>query len=171
MRALIIAAILIVCCTPMMCLPIGAQQYSALVLGQPVDVGDPSVWAYTLTNSSTSLSYTAWLLAIEVDESTDVLNVSSPSGWICDTTVPHFISWMYLTDELSAGDTETGFQARFSNAPAYQSWTVMFNNTDNPGESPSESGSVDTAVPEPASVIALIVGVISLAGAKMRRRV
>ncbi|MCE5323731.1 PEP-CTERM sorting domain-containing protein [bacterium] len=171
MRALIIAAILIVCCGPAMCQAIGAQQYSALVMGQPVDIGDPSAWVYTLTNTSASANYTIWLLAIEVDESTDVLNVSSPSGWACDTSVPHFISWMYVTNELYAGESENGFQAEYSAAPAYQSWTVMFNNIDNPGESPSEFGVLETAVPEPASMIAMLVGITSLVGVKMRRRV
>ncbi|MHB9036534.1 MAG: PEP-CTERM sorting domain-containing protein [Armatimonadota bacterium] len=170
MRAFIIAAILIACCTQAWCLEANAQPYSALVLGEPLNVAGPSIWDYTLTNTSPNTSYTVWLLAIEIDEATEVVNINSPRGWACDWSVPHFISWMYVTGELSTAQSQIGFQAEFSQVPEYQTWTVMFNNTDNPGESPTDFGTVATSLPEPSSVVALMLGVTALAGLKNRKR-
>lgn len=170
MRALIIAAMLIACCCLAICPQTCAQQYSALVNGQPAGVGS-NTWEYSLTNTSSNINYTVWLLAIEIDEGTNVISTHSPTGWACDTTVPHFISWMYVASELPAGQSQPGFTANFSTAPAYQLWTVMFNNTENPGESPSDYGTLETVVPEPVSMVGLVMGIASLISLKVRRRV
>ncbi|MCE5315231.1 MAG: PEP-CTERM sorting domain-containing protein [Armatimonadota bacterium] len=166
MRAFLIAAILVACCIPAWCV----QEYSALVVGAPVDIANPTSWIYTLTNTSSSSSFTVWLLAIEIDEGTDVTNIHSPSGWSCDWSVPHFINWMYVSGELPAGESLSGFQADYSREPELQSWTVMFNNTDNPGETPTDFGTVSLlSVPEPSSIVALLVGVTALCGRKRRK--
>jgi hypothetical protein len=169
MRALTIAAMLIICCSPAMRLDASAQQYSAQVFGQPVTIGS-NTWEYSLTNTSPITDYTVWLLAIELDEATDVISTPSPTGWACDTSVPHFISWMYIASELPAGQSQAGFTADLSKTPEYQLWTVMFNNIRNPGESPSDCGKLG-AVPEPASLVGLLAGISSIIGLKLRRRV
>ena len=168
MRVFIFAAVLIVCCSQTACLAASAQPYSALVSGQQVGIAGSTTWEYSLTNTSSSSSYTVWLLAIELDEATEITGVTSPQGWWCDWTIPHFISWMYVTGELPAGATQTGFQAQLSDAPEFQSWTVMFNNIDT-GESPSECGIVSAAVPEPTSIMTLFMGIAGLAGLIKRK--
>ncbi len=167
MRLFIFAAVCIACFTQTICLAASTQPYSALVFGQQINIAGPTTWEYTLTNTSSSSNYTVWLFALEVDENTDVLSVVTPSGWWSDSTVEHFISWMYVSGELPAGESQAGFQAQFSQKPELQSWTVMFNNIDT-GESPSECGFV-AAVPEPSSIIALLAGIGGLAGLKKRK--
>lgn len=173
MRALLTAAVLLaVLCgitTTAWCQLSGAQPYSALVVGSRT-AGIASVsWSYNVTNTSSSDVYALWLIAIEVDDASDVLAVASPDGWVADhTSQAHFITWINFVGDIRAGESQGGFQATFSAEPTSQSYSAMFDNIENPGETPVDFGIV--IVPEPASAAVLIVGLTSLIPFLSRRR-
>ena len=173
MRAFLPAAALlgVLCgsCTTAWCLQPGEQPYSALVVGTRTAGAASVTWAYEVINTSSSDVYNLWLVAIEVDDDSDLLAAVSPAGWIADhTSQPHFVTWINFVSEIPAGQSETGFEVTFSAEPAYQTYSAMFNNIENPGETPVDFG--DVLVPEPASAAALMVGLTSLVAFLFRRR-
>ena len=128
----------------------------------------PNTWIYTISNTSTSPQYVLWLVGIEVDEETDVLNTVTPVGWSVDIeSQPHFITWIYQSGELEAGDVQGGFTASFSCTPAFQSFTALMNNAET-GEAPCVDGNVLT--PEPTGAAILLAGLAPMAAFALRRR-
>ena len=167
MRALLVASALVCCGLPASCEEAGGQPYSAMVVGAVVSSDMSETWTYTVTNTSQNPVYALWLMAIEVDEATDVASVVGPPGWAVDDSQPHFVTWIDFAGEVAAGASQTGFEVTFSGSPAYQMYSVMFDNTENPGETPVDFGSV--LIPEPASACALLVGLVSLGALRVRR--
>jgi len=128
----------------------------------------PNTWIYTMHNTSASQEYTLWLIGLEVDEQTEVLNTVTPVGWSVDTdSQPHFITWMYYAGEIEAGGTQTGFQAQFTCAPAFQNFTALMSNNET-GEAPTVDGIV--TLPEPAGIAILLTGLAPLVAFTLRRR-
>jgi len=145
------------------------QLYSAEVTAAPVGAPGSNTWAYTAYNTSASSDYALWLLAIEVDELCDVLSVVSPPGWGADySSQPHFITWIYFAGEVPAGASASGFEATFSCQPLLQTYSVMFDNINNPGETPVDYGEV--SIPEPAGAAVLLAGFLSGGALILRRR-
>lgn len=147
-----------------------AQTYGACITGMRIPGDEQERWSYSLQNTSSDDNYTIFMLQLEVDEDTPIVSINSPDLWTPDTTVPHFITWTY-DGELEASAIQNGFEVQYSTAPVYQSWSVMFNNTDNPYLSASVGGDVLVApLPEPTGISSLVVGLVAFAGAFMRRR-
>lgn len=168
MRALPTAALILVvglgvCAGASADLPYGAEVLAAK------STTIPNTWVYTVYNTSTAPQYVLWIFGIEVDEDTNVLSTLTPAGWIVDDqSDPHFITWMYLSGELGAGDSQTGFAATFTGTPAFQSFTAMFNNNET-GEAPVVDGPV-RPVPEPTGALVLVTGLAPVVAAVARRR-
>ncbi|MCL5104663.1 MAG: hypothetical protein M1133_11210 [Armatimonadetes bacterium] len=172
MRALLVAVVVVVVAsisTVAWCQLPGEQPYNAQVWGSPLKVAGPEAWSYTVTNTSTSLNYTVWLVSIEVDEGAEINNVYTPVGWAADWSEPHFITLISTSTDLAAGQSKSGFVAEYSSRPVYQNWSAMFNNIADPFESPTTGGSVLTNLPEPGSLAVLIVGLGFAAGLARRR--
>ena len=172
MRALLVAGALLIglcrCGVPAWCQEPGGQPYSAEVVGAIVSSGVSETWAYTVTNTSQNPVYRLWLLAIEVDEATDVDSVLGPAGWAVDDSQPHFVTWIDFAGEVAAGESQDGFEVTFSGPPAYQMYSVMFDNIEDPGETPVDFGIV--LIPEPTSACALLAGLLPLGALLVRRR-
>jgi len=168
MRALTTAALILVAGLGV-CAAVGADlPYGAEILAAK-STTIPHTWIYTVHNTSTAPQYVLWVFGIEVDDQVDVLSTLTPAGGsVDDESQPHFITWMYLSGELEAGGYRTGFAATFSGAPAYQTFTAMFNNNDT-GEAPVVDGVV-RAMPEPTGALALLAGLASIASAALKRR-
>ena len=161
--ALILVAWMGVCAAVSADLPYGADIFAAK------STTNPHTWIYTVHNTSTAPQYVLWVFGIEVDDQTDVLSTLTPAGWSVDTeSQPHFITWMYLSGELEAGGSRTGFEAAFTGAPTFQSFTALFNN-DETGEAPVVDGIV-RAAPEPSGAAILLTGLVPIAAAVLRRR-
>ncbi len=170
MRALLMASALLLCCgVPAACQEAGGQPYSAVVVGTMVSSGTSETWTYTVTNTSQNPVYGLWLMAIEVDDAADVDSVLGPPGWGIDDSQPHFVTWIDFVGEVPTGQSQDGFEVTFSGSPAYQMYSVMFDNIENPGETPVDFGSV-LLIPEPAGACALLVGLVSLGALRVRRR-
>lgn len=148
------------------------QPYGAAVYGVRTASGSGSeTWTYTLQNTSTSPEYTILLVQIEVDEGTDVVSASAPTGWEVDIKMPHFITLSCIGDDLLAGKSAYGFDVVYSACPEFQNWSAMFKNAFDPYESPADGGMVDiAAVPEPATLTALLIGLAALARPLKRRK-
>ncbi|MCE5198693.1 MAG: PEP-CTERM sorting domain-containing protein [Armatimonadota bacterium] len=179
MRAIIIATSMIIilcCCTAAWCQDPDTPSYSARVIGTRLDVAGSCVWQYTLLNSSIDPSYTVWLLGISVNEEASAISAPEFEGWVSDVeTDPHFITWMYGTGELAAGESENRFIVEFDTEPVTQSWTVLFNYTTPEGnvEMASEVGDVQvqvTETPEPGSIAALALGLMTMGVGFIRKR-
>lgn len=170
MRALmlIVAVLAAACCGPTAWCDTFPTDYNADVCGAPTGVAGPVGWAYWVANTSGSMDYSVWLLQIEVDENTDILSVQTPAGWRPDTTVPHLAMWTCSPGGLAAGASLTGFAALFGSEPTTQGWTVMFRNSSSPGDMPVAFGMVST--PEPASILAILTGLASVAASSLKRR-
>lgn len=168
MRALPTAALILVvglgvCAGASADLPYGAEILAAK------SITIPNTWIYTVRNTSTSQNFVLWIFGIEIDEDTEVLSTVTPAGWsVDDQSDPHFITWLYLTGELEAGESQTGFAATFTRTPLFQSFTAMFANNET-GEAPVVEGIV-RPVPEPASAVVLLAGLAPTAAAARRRR-
>ncbi len=160
--ALILAIGLGVCAGASADLPYGAEIVAAK------STTTPDTWVYTVRNTSTGPQYVLWVFGIEVDEETNVLGTVTPAAWsVDDESDPHFMTWMYLTGELEAGGSQTGFEATFTCTPAFQSFTAMFNNNDT-GEAPVVDG--DVILPEPTGALVLLTGLAPVAAVAIRRR-
>lgn len=177
MRAFMLAsallAVMFCCSATAWCLVLSDEQpYGAAVYGSRVEGVASQSWLYQVTNTSLDNRYSIWLLAVEVDENCDVLGATSPDGWASDwQSQPHFVMWICLGDELPQGGTQGGFGIDYSTEPAYQMYSVMFDNVENPGDTPVDFGNVQTSsVPEPASLAAIMVGLSSLAGIALRKK-
>ncbi len=172
MRRLLVSITIwaILCCLWMavVCSSASAELFSAAIYGEQIGPPNSFKWKYTLVNTSADNNYVAWLMAIAVDEGTEVLNVMSPKGWSSDTSIPSFITWMGISGNVPAGNALGGFVAEFSKDPGVQTWSIMFVNLQNSDESPVEVGSVIT--PEPGTFAAIATGLIALGGALKRRR-
>ncbi|MCX8053905.1 MAG: hypothetical protein N3B12_08860 [Armatimonadetes bacterium] len=140
------------------------EPYSAIVAG----VGGPCEWLYILTNNSDSADYVIWLLQIEVDEGVVVESASSPYGWTVDLNTESIAMWMTSSRYVPAGSSLKGFRAKFNREPAYQFWTVMFRNKADQTDSPVAFGIVD--LPEPGSVVVVIIGLATTAARFWGRR-
>lgn len=182
MRALLFAAaFVIICCSCAVAslLEPADTPYSAQVVGTQTAPGS-NTWAYTVTNTSSSSKYVAWLLSIEVDpislvlpeEAAEIVTYSGVTGWApsFDPAVgKNTINWFTFTRELPAGESQIGFQLTFNRVPQFQNWTVMFDNVENAGEAPVAFGDIQS-VPEPTGIAALALGLTALAGVLRRRQ-
>jgi len=161
--ALILVAGLGVCAGVSAGVPYGAEILAAK------STTSPNTWIYTVHNTSTVPQYVLWVFGIEVDDQVEVLSTVTPAGWSVDAeSDPHFITWMYLSGELEAGGSRTGFEARFTGTPASQTFTAMFSNNET-GEAPVVDGVV-RGMPEPMGVLVLLAGLTPIAAAALRRR-
>lgn len=174
MRAFMLAsallALMFCCSATAWCLEVGEQPYGASVWGTRVGSVASQSWIYQVTNTSADERYTIWLLAVEVDEACDVLGATSPDGWAADwQSQPHFVMWICLASEVPQGVSQGGFGIDYSTEPAYQMYSAMFDNVENPGDTPVDFGNVQT-IPEPASLATVLVGLSSLVGVVIRRK-
>ena len=79
--------------------------------------------------------------------------------------------WICLASEVPQGVSQGGFGIDYSTEPAYQMYSAMFTNVENPGDTPVDFGNVGTSpVPEPASLATVLVGLSSLVGVVIRRK-
>jgi len=154
------------------CLDLSEQPYGASVMGTRLGGAASQSWLYQVTNTSLEDRYTIWLLAVEVDEDCDVLGATSPNGWSADwESQPHFVMWICFGSEVPQGVIQGGFGIDYSTEPVSQMYSVMFDNAEDPGDTPVDFGNVQTSpVPEPASLATMIFGLSSLAGIMLRKR-
>lgn len=174
MRALAIAAAAFLIasfgCTAAWSMVTLGEPFSARVDGTPAVSVVGNAWSYTLCNTSSSPSYTIWLLQVEVDTGNAIASIASPAGWSAsiDDQTPNLVTWFCGPTSLAAGCSQDGFRAVFHSEPVRQGWTVMFDNADIPGDTPVSYG--DVTVPEPSSIVALLAGLVPMAGLARRRR-
>ncbi len=169
MRALLTAAVVLAVGLGL-CSAALAEAWSAEVYASPGLPGTNS-WTYTVRNTSSASYYSLWVFTIEVDEACEVLSTVTPEGWSVDTSEPHFITWMHLTDAVPAGSQLEGFEAVFSAEPKSQAFTALFYD-DLYFTCPYVEGLVTVgAVPEPTSALVLLTGCGPLAALLWRRRV
>ncbi len=152
------------------CAAAWSDPFGAAVTATPPGPSAVESWVYTLTNTSSSPDYVAWLLQIEVDVQTAVISSTSPKGWMAsvDPQTPNLVTWFCSGDYLTSKASLSGFGVTYTSKPLYQGWTVMLDNEQVPGDSPVVFG--DVVIPEPGSALAVLVGVISMAGLAGRRR-
>lgn len=169
MRALLFAALLAIsCCSCAMASVFDSfddSPYSAVVVGTQVGT-QTNNWTYTIVNTSTDINYTVWCLQVEVDMDTLISSVTTPSGWSANWKIPHVIQWTAVSGNLAADNLRSGFGVLFNLEPAYQNWTANFDNTIDQDDAPVCFGVVST--PEPGSILALLVGLIGIAGINKR---
>lgn len=178
MRAFMLAsALFVVLClsgAAAWCYEFGEVPYGASVVGTPPSGTASLSWTYRVTNTSAFDRYTLWLVAIEVDEDTEVLGAISPDGWAVDyESQPHFVTWMCYATELPRDTSQDGFGITFDGQPGYQMYSAMFTNTENPGDTPVDFGDVILGAgqtPEPTSAAALVLGLSSIVGIRLRKR-
>jgi hypothetical protein len=146
------------------------EPFSARVEGTPAVSDAGNAWSYTLCNTSSSPSYTIWLMQVEVETGNAVVSVASPAGWSAsiDDQMPNLVTWFCGPTSLAAGCSQNGFRAVYSSEPVRQGWTVMFDNADIPGDTPVSYG--DVSMPEPGSIVALLAGLVPVAHLARRRR-
>lgn len=172
MRALQIAAavlLLIICnCQAASCLPQDENDFSAAVLGISESSDGTFTWTYDIANTSSNPSYTMWFVGIQIDPSTQVVEIITPSGWLADNSQADLIAWTYLTGELAQGEAASGFKVTYSSQPEYQIWLAQFSNYST-GDLKYAEGSVATT-PEPGSMVALLAGLAPLGAMLSRRR-
>lgn len=169
MRALLTAAVVLAVGLGL-CSATLAEAWNAEVHGLPGLPGSNS-WSYTVRNTSTEYQYLLWVFAIEVDDLCDVVSTTTPAGWSVDTeSQPHFITWMYQSGEVAPGEQCSGFEATFTTAPLFQTYTALFSDDLN-FTCPNTEGPVTVAAaPEPAGLLVLLTGCGPLAALAFRRR-
>ncbi len=168
--AFVAAAVLVACCCCGKAWSAGSaaeDAYSATVVASPVGPPGLNTWTYTLTNTSLDASYNIAIFQLEVDPDTSIVKneVIDPPLWVSDRDDPHCIQWACTSEtNLPAGGVRDGFAITFSQQPAYQNYTAVFD------DGGMNYGVVSVAAPEPGSAVALLAGVVSLAACIRRRR-
>jgi len=150
--------------------PTAAEPYGACVIGALASPLSQSVWDYKLVNNSSSADYSICLVQIDIDADTFVIGATAPNGWTAyfeQASLDHFVTWICGSSELQANDELSGFQAVFTQRPAYQGWSAQFSNSQDPDETLSESGEVVTI--EPGACAALLTGLMSVTAFAIRR--
>ena len=170
MRALLTAAVVLAVGLGL-CSAAWTNAWNCEVYAAPGAPGS-NTWTYTVRNTSTASYYSLWVFTIEVDDLCNVSSTVTPSGWSVDTiSEPHFITWMYQTGAVPAGEGCAGFSATFTSAPQSQAYTALFND-DLYFTCPYTEGQVTVAAttPEPAGALVLLSGCGPVVAFMLRRR-
>ena len=172
MRALQVAVVVIlaILCSyqAASCLTLDENEFSAAVTGVSSSSNGLYTWTYEITNTSSNPAFTMWFIGIQIDLSTQVVEIISPGGWLADNSQPDFIAWTYLTGELAQGESASGFEVTYSSQPTEQSWLAQFMDYSSGDLKWVESPLLQT--PEPGSVIALLAGLVPFGALLARRR-
>ena len=169
MRALLTAAVVLAVGLGL-CSAAWTEAWSAEVYAYPGAPGSNS-WTYTVRNTSAASYYSLWVFTIEVDDLCGVSSTVAPDGWSVDTiSEPHFITWMYQTGDIPAGEGFFGFEATYTSAPRSQAYTALFDDYLNFTCPYTEGQVIVAAVPEPASLLTLLIGCGPLGALTLRRR-
>ena len=147
------------------------NDFSAAVTGVSSSSDGLYKWTYEITNTSSNPAFTMWFIGIQIDLSTQVVEIASPGGWLEDNSQPDFIAWTFLTGELAQGESASGFEVTYNSQPEFQIWVAQFTDYSSGDikwiESPLTVGS---ETPEPGSIIALLGGLVPFGALLARRR-
>lgn len=174
MRSYLFAAVAftILCsmCTAAWCQEAGASPFSARIEGAPTNPPTSNIWTYTVFNTSSCADYAVWMVGIELDVDTTYRSITTPDGWSYFDDDPNYICLFTTGPDMAADSSQSGFVVEFNQMPQSQAWGVAFNNIQT-GEAPYDFGTVTSAaVPEPGSIITLLLGLSSLAALAKKRR-